>query len=373
MRTDCMEDVPCGLHIIGTERHESRRIDRQLRGRAGRQGDPGASRFFISLEDNLMRLFGSERISGVMDRLGIEEGEVITHPFITKAISKAQKRVEMYNFGIRKRLLEYDDVMNKQREVIYGRRNEIMRSENLDEQIKRLAEDVTGNIVGRFAPDDIPWEEWDVTAASNDLESIFLISFDTSALPDVSVKDADKLGDFFLSRALEAFEIRKSTIPPDIMVQFEKMIMLQSIDEKWMDHLYELDYLREGIFLRSYAQKDPLIEYKQEAFQIFSDMLDDIDRSILWGLFHARLDIERGEEKGKQRKQNVAVHQVLNAYSTPTPKSPEARVAEARGGTGPEDARKRLPFKSERKVGRNDPCPCGSGKKYKKCCGKASV
>ncbi len=368
-RTDCEDDVPCGLNIIGTERHEARRIDRQLRGRAGRQGDPGASRFFISLEDDLMRLFGSERISSVMDRLGAAEEEVIAHPFITKAIGNAQKRVEMYNFGIRKRLLEYDDVMNKQREVIYGRRNELLESVDLDAIISGLIEDVVGSVVDKYSPEHLAPDEWDIEGTTNELESLFLVSFDHSGISADEVKEIDVIYDHCKTKALEAYEIRKSTIPPEIMQQFVKMIMLQSIDEKWMDHLYELDYLREGIHLRSYAQKDPLVEYKQEAFTLFSDMLDEIDRSILWGLFHARFDFE---EKGRRRapESELAVHQVVSAYgAAEAPGAPVAVEAQAQP-RGPAPPPRKKAVRAEPKVGRNDPCPCGSGKKYKKCCGK---
>ncbi|MBN1885623.1 MAG: preprotein translocase subunit SecA [Candidatus Krumholzibacteriota bacterium] len=370
---ECFEDVPCGLHIIGTERHESRRIDRQLRGRAGRQGDPGASRFFISLEDDLMRLFGSERISGVMDRLGVEEGEVITHSFITGAISRAQKKVEMYNFGIRKRLLEYDDVMNKQREVIYGRRNDILGSEDLDGTVLELVDGVVADIVDAVTPHETPYEEWDLDAASVDLESIFIFPFDTAKLDDAVRRDSDRLGEFFRDRAREAYELRKSTIPPDVMQQLVKMIMLQSIDEKWMDHLYELDSLREGIHFRSYAQKDPLVEYKQEAFSMFAEMVEQIDRAIIRGLFHARLDIE---QEGRRRtiEPGVAVHHVASAYGGQAQRRMPATPAGggAVGPSGPAPAAPQEPVRAEPKVGRNDPCPCGSGKKYKKCCGRTS-
>jgi len=381
---ECMEDVPCGLQIIGTERHEARRIDRQLRGRAGRQGDPGASRFFISLEDDLMRLFGSERISGVMDRLGLKEGEVIAHPFITRAIGNAQKRVEMYNFGIRKRLLEYDDVMNKQREVIYGRRNAILETADLDAIVTGLIEGVVSDILDKCAPEDTAPDEWDLDAAVAELENLFLVSFDFSTLFEGKSADLKILYDFFRGKAIEAFEIRKSTIPPDLMKQFLTYIMLQSIDAKWMDHLYELDYLREGIHLRSYAQKDPLVEYKQEAFQMFTAMVDDIDRSILRGLFHARFDWEEREDRRRREDSGVAVHQVTNAYhaagaaagaqgAAPGPGPAAAGMAASPVGAGERPAPKPQPVRAAPRVGRNDPCPCGSGKKYKRCCGKGAV
>jgi len=370
-KTGCEEDVPCGLQIIGTERHESRRIDRQLRGRSGRQGDPGASRFLISLEDDLMRLFGSERISAVMDRLGVEEGELITHPFITRAIGNAQKRVEMYNFGIRKRLLEYDDVMNKQREVIYGRRDRILTEPDAESMMAGLIGEVIEDAMDKFASRSVPPDEWDFEGARADLESLMLVPFDMPDISDDEIPDLDAVIDSFKARGLEAFEMRKSTIPEEIRKDFLRMIMLQSIDDKWMDHLYELDYLREGIYLRSYAQKDPLIEYKQEAFQMFSDMLAEIDRSILWALFRARFKVEGAERRRERPASGVAVHQVASAYAGGG--AGQAAQAPAQRQEGPSAAEGvRKPVRAAEKVGRNDPCPCGSGKKYKKCCGKSA-
>ena len=372
---ECKADVPCGLHIIGTERHEARRIDRQLRGRSGRQGDPGSSRFFISLEDDLMRLFGSERISAVMDRLGVKEGEDIQHRFITKAIGNAQKRVEMYNFGIRKRLIEYDDVMNKQRAVIYGRRDQILASENLDEMVAQLIADVVESVLDKYAPENVQPDEWDLDTASTELESIFLVSFDFADVFKERSADLRILYGHFRARALEAFEFRKSMIPADIKEKFMSYIMLQSIDEKWMDHLYELDYLREGIHLRSYAQKDPLVEYKQEAFLMFSAMVEDIDRSILWALFHAQFESEQDRRARRRPDSGVAVHQVANTYSGMGETGAGKAAAPASPPSGAPAAvaePKEQPIRSAPRVGRNDPCPCGSGKKYKKCCGKGT-
>ena len=374
----CLEDVPCGLQIIGTERHESRRIDRQLRGRSGRQGDPGASRFFISLEDDLMRLFGSERISSVMDRLGVEEGEVITHPFITRAISKSQKKVELYNFGIRKRLLEYDDVMNKQREVIYGRRNEILETEDMDSMVHGLIDDVIDQIADKHMPPETMPEEWDLGGACEELAGIFLFRFDIPDIPEEDRLDEEKVKEYFGTQCREAFELRKSIIPEDIMQQMEKMIMLQSLDEKWMDHLRELDSLREGIHFRSYAQKDPLVEYKQEAFQMFADMVDEIDRSVLWGLFHARVRPTGKERRASSVSEGAAVHRTVDAYSGGASRQAgssaavaPAAAAQPLGPSGGTDSGARATVQREApKVGRNDPCPCGSGKKYKKCCGR---
>ncbi|MCD6379317.1 SEC-C domain-containing protein, partial [bacterium] len=362
----CIEDMPCGLHIIGTERHESRRIDRQLRGRSGRQGDPGSSKFFISLEDDLMRLFGSERVSAIMDKLGLEEGESIQHSFISRAISKSQQRVEMYNFGIRKRLLEYDDVMNKQREVIYARRNEILKSNELDSLVADFIEEYIDSIVEKYLPENTYQEEWNLEMAAMELEQTFIVPFKIPENTD-NLVDPASIRDSFAKKAHEAYQIRKSTIPIEILSKLEKMIMLQSIDAKWMEHLHELDDLKEGIHLRSYAQKDPVIEYKQEAFSLFTDVLADINKTVLLGLFHARL-----EEDNREKQQGRRIHEVTDAYSSNVFKqsNPEfsklrAKSAEQAGRSGHETMRREHP-----KVGRNDPCPCGSGKKYKNCCGR---
>jgi preprotein translocase subunit SecA len=308
-----------------------------------------------------------------MDRLGAEEGEVITHPFITRAIEKSQKKVELYNFGIRKRLLEYDDVMNKQREVIYGRRNSILDTDDLDGMVHGLIDNVIYQVIDGYMPPDTLHDEWDIEGAAGELETIFLFRFDTSALSEKDRKEEQAIISHFRAEARKAFELRKSMIPEEIMLQLEKMIMLQSIDEKWMDNLRELDNLREGIHFRSYAQKDPLVEYKQEAFQMFSDMVDDIDKTVLWGLFHARVDSP--EKTGrKQPRREVAMHRTVDAYADAhKPQETKPVQAAAPGGViGPAGpGRNTQPLQREEpKVGRNDPCPCGSGKKYKKCCGR---
>jgi preprotein translocase subunit SecA len=254
----CMEDVPCGLHIIGTERHESRRIDRQLRGRSGRQGDPGSSVFFISLEDDLMRLFRPERIAGVMDRLGIKEGEVITHPLVTKSIARSQKRVEAYNFEIRKRLIDYDDVMNKQREVIYGRRNEVIDAADLAPIVHTILDDFVDAAVERsIDASELPENQKRAEFLAQ-MESIFLHSFAMS--PDAS-DSLEALREHVAARAREALQVREEFLTrefnsPEMVREFEKFVLLQVIDEKWMDHLHELDSLKEGIHYRAYAQKD---------------------------------------------------------------------------------------------------------------------
>jgi preprotein translocase subunit SecA len=399
--TECERDVPCGLHIIGTERHESRRIDRQLRGRAGRQGDPGSSVFFVSLEDDLMRLFRSDRIAGVMDRLGVKDGEVITHSLVTKSIARSQKRVEAYNFEIRKRLIDYDDVMNKQREVIYGRRNEVIDATELKPIVEFIIDDyVEAALETTIDPKELP-ENQRRDEFIAQLETVFLHPFGTV---DDTPGPLDELREHALAKAREALDAREEFLArqlnnPELVREFEKFVLLQVIDEKWMDHLHELDSLKEGIHYRAYAQKDPLVEYKREAFTLFAELNSRIDRDALYAIFHARLAAQPRPATDLSRAR--AVHQEAGALGAPaaatstplgTPTAPadvrQSGRAPTAGGTGrsaiPRGATEatsrvledrpsgRPVVRTEEKVGRNDPCPCGSGKKYKKCCGKNS-
>jgi preprotein translocase subunit SecA len=370
---ECEEDVPCGLHIVGTERHEARRIDRQLRGRSGRQGDPGHSQFFLSLEDDLMRLFGSQRISGVMDRLGLQEGEVITHKMVTKAIERAQRRVENYNFEIRKRLLDYDDVMNKQREVIYKRRDEIMLEDNLQEILSTMIEDHIDAVMEEFIdPSDLP-ENWPLPEMLAELESMFLYGF---PMPpgDIEKVTAGDLKDHISTLAFESLRAREAYLAEElgneeVVKEFEKYVMLQNIDEKWMDHLHELDYLKEGIHFRAYAQKNPLIEYKKEAFGLFGELNATIDKDALYAFFHARIASRDGRRR-RDISQAQAVHKVAGAYGGPARGGQSsAGSTEATSGALKDPTPTRPQVRTDTKVGRNDPCPCGSGKKHKKCCG----
>jgi preprotein translocase subunit SecA len=391
----CEEDVPCGLHIIGTERHESRRIDRQLRGRAGRQGDPGESVFFISLEDDLMRLFRSDRIAGVMDRLGVKEGEVITHPLVTKSIARSQKRVEAHNFEIRKRLIDYDDVMNRQREVIYGRRNEVIDAEGLHAIIESMIDDHVEGAVARFIDGSELPENQRRSEFVAQLESTFLYSF---TLPEDMSDSLDELRDHAKTRAHEALRMRMDFLGrefnnPEMVPEFEKFILLQVIDEKWMDHLHELDSLKEGIHLRAYAQKDPLVEYKREAFSLFSDLNERIDRDALFAMFHARLAAQPRPtaDLSRARAEHQAATPITQQVAAPVaeeaapPPVSDPRGARPRPFGGPgrgateatsavlrDQPQKGPVVRNEKKVGRNDPCPCGSGKKYKNCCGASS-
>ena len=354
---DCNEDVPCGLRIIGTERHEARRIDRQLRGRSGRQGDPGSSRFFLSLEDDLMRLFGSDRIAAIMDRLGVQEGEVIRHSMVTKAIERAQKRVEAQNFSIRKHLLEYDDVMNQQREVIYDRRLAVLEGAELRDEILDLIKTVVESKVEAHTDAATYPEAWDLAGLKQDLLKTFLVDvkFDQKDLNELKQED---LKENLYKMALQIYDHKEKMLGEELMRQLERYAMLRTIDEKWKEHLYDIDQVKTGIGLRAYGQRDPLIEYKKEAFALFTQMLQAIDEETLELIFKIQLEEKEKPRRGEPERQMRAVHQstVGMGYAQT---QPAEQVAPG----------KPKPVRVGKKIGRNDPCPCGSGKKYKKCCG----
>ncbi len=394
-----------GLHIVGTERHEARRIDNQLRGRAGRQGDPGSSRFYLSLEDDLMRIFGSERISGLMQRLGMEEGVPIEHGMVTRAIERAQKQVEGNNFGIRKHLLEYDDVMNKQRENIYALRRQILEGQisltDQDDQVEvldtrkylmELAEEILDSLVTTYAPRAADFEEWDLDALKREVARVFAI--DAGAL-DFAGMNADEIRDLIWTKALASYEDKEKLVGRDILQRVERDIMLQIVDQQWKDHLYSLDHLKEGIGLRGYGQRDPLVEYKRESFDLFQAMKDRVDEEIVRYLWWLRPVINEPGAQGTQGAEGAGVA----VPRRPAPRTPQANralnfnnpsesasafAASTRGGAavatpaaqgrqparvGGDDAAVKTVKREEPKVGRNDPCPCGSGKKYKKCHG----
>ncbi len=372
----CREEIPCGLHIIGTERHESRRIDRQLRGRSGRQGDPGSSRFYLSLEDDLMRLFGSERIASVMDRFGAEKGEVIKHPFITKQIERAQKRVEAQNFAIRKHLLEYDDVNNAQREVIYRRRQQILDGGSLKDEYKSMIRDYVETLLDKYTLPTAPSEDWNWQDLKADFSRTFLYAFEPQAGAAQRMKQS-ALEENLLSTAFEAYDHREKLLSPEIMRQLERYVLLHTIDEQWKEHLYALDGLKEGISLRAYGQKDPLIEYKREAFGLFTELLDRINRLALERLFRAQVappPPQTLREAAAARLREV--HRETDGYGAGAAARAAGIVEGATGGPrrAPMPSQQGIPkpktVVSDKKVGRNDPCPCGSGKKYKNCCGK---
>ncbi len=342
----CREDIPCGLHIIATERHESRRIDRQLRGRCARQGDPGSSRFYLSLEDDLLRIFGAERIASIMERLQMEEGERIEHKLITSAIERAQARVEAHNFDIRKHLLEYDDVMNKQREVIYEQRAKILTEENLKDEIESNVDALAAEIAQGYADDKVHPDDWDIRGLK---ESVFRQFGFALLLPPDALKDVthEKLHHLIATQAQEVYARKEAEFGEDALRQIEKMVYLQVIDTLWKEHLLNMDHLKEGIGLRGYAQRDPLREYQKEGYNLFLDLVDRISAESIEKLFMVQL-----------ARQPAPVQQ------EPVPSQ---KFVLSRGSDQPE---KGTTIKREgKKVGRNDPCPCGSGKKYKKCCG----
>ena len=342
-----------GLHIIGTERHESRRVDNQLRGRAGRQGDPGSSRFYLSLEDDLLRIFGSDRISPIMEKLGMEEGEPIEHPLINRAVENAQKKVEGHNFDIRKHLLEYDDVMNKQRTVIYDMRREILGSEDLREMVLDFAGEVAEDLAGRFSDENTHPEEWDFEALSTAVYAQFGFRPEIPEAERASLTPSD-LADRVRTGAEAFYAKKEADYGADAIRYLERMFLLSTVDALWKDHLLSMDHLKEGIGLRGYAQKDPLKEYQREGFDLFSDLISRIKEESLKRLFHVKV---QREEEGAEMKERAAA---------PRP----ARVTLSRGDI--KSAGKTTQKREGVKIGRNDPCPCGSGKKYKKCCGASA-
>ena len=338
-----------GLHILGTSRHESRRIDNQLRGRSGRQGDPGSSRFYLSLEDDLLRIFGSDRISGIMDKLGMEEDEPIEHNMISRAIENAQRKVEGHNFEIRKHLLEYDDVMNKQREVVYQQRRETLAREDIKSIIDDMINDVVDEMAAEFSQTKLPSEEWDWEGLEERMRSQFGVALDWTPEQRLEL-DREKLAARLLETATTAYAQQEERIGPETLRYLERIILLQIVDHHWKEHLLNMDHLKEGIGLRGYGQKDPLNEYKKEGFEMFMGMIDTVKQQTVGALFRVQLapDEEVGEIARSRRKQ-------------------QGEMQLGRGGGG----ERRQPVKrSGQKVGRNAPCPCGSGKKYKRCCGR---
>ncbi|HOP75066.1 MAG TPA: preprotein translocase subunit SecA [Bacillota bacterium] len=335
-----------GLHIIGTERHESRRIDNQLRGRAGRQGDPGSSRFFVSMEDDLMRLFGGEMISSLMERLGWEEDMPIEHPTIAKRIEAAQRKVENRNFEIRKQVLEYDDVLNKQREIIYALRKQLLFGEDVHSKVLEMFQDVVTNMLEYYTNPKIHQDEWDLEGLVQAVHHT-LLPQEAITLEELEDLTYNELKELILGRALEHFESKERAVGSERLRQFERFIMLRTIDIKWMEHLQAMDDLKEGIGLRAYGQNDPLVAYKTEAFMMFKEMRDSINEEVVRELAKIPV-VTEVELVHKPRIKNVVTN--LDA-------------------DGQGAVRQRV---VGQKVGRNDPCPCGSGKKYKKCCGQAA-
>jgi preprotein translocase subunit SecA len=328
-----------GLYVLGTERHESRRIDNQLRGRSGRQGDPGESRFYVSLEDDLMRLFGAENIEGMMDKLGMDDSVPIEHKLITRSIENAQRKVESRNFDIRKHVLEYDDVINQQREVMYSERDKVLSGEDLTETVLAMIDDVAEYIVDRFAGEQKYAEEWDLEGLMSYVQQIYLPQPDFSA-EDLKGMLRDEVCELLKEKARALYAQRQEEMGEEVFAELERALMLRIIDEKWMDHIDAMDQLRHGISLRAYGQRDPLVEYKFEAYNAFEDMVNSIKEDMVRYIFRVRVVAQ-----------------------------PEQRaMVENRG----EEEKARKPVRVGKKIGRNDPCPCGSGKKYKKCCGRGA-
>lgn len=350
-----------GLHIIGTERHESRRIDNQLRGRAGRQGDAGSSRFYLSMEDALMRIFASDRVSGMMRKLGMKPGEAIEHPWVTKAIANAQRKVESRNFDIRKQLLEYDDVANDQRRAIYSQRNELLDVSDVSETINSIREDVFKTTIDSYIPTQSLEEMWDIEGLEQRLKNDFDLDMPIAKwLEDEPQLHEETLRERILQQAIETYQRKEEVVGIEMMRNFEKGVMLQTLDSLWKEHLAAMDYLRQGIHLRGYAQKDPKQEYKRESFAMFAAMLESLKYEVISVLSKVQvrmpeeveaLEVQRREEAERLARQQQLSHQTDNSALM---SEEEVKVANS----------------LERKVGRNDPCPCGSGKKYKQCHGR---
>jgi preprotein translocase subunit SecA len=343
--TECSKNVPCGLHIVGTERHDARRIDRQLRGRSARQGDPGSSRFYLSLEDDLLRIFGADRISSIMDRFGMEEDQPIEHRLITRAIENAQSRVEGHNFDIRKHLLEYDDVMNKQREIIYELRNRALHDPSLEDLVQEYTGELAAQILDAYFGEHTTPDEVDLRGFK---EAVFR-QFTTAlwlAPAEIAKMKPDELEEYVLGEIAKAYKNKEAQFGAEMLHQLEKWIYLRVLDELWKDNLLDMDHLREGIGLRGYAQQDPLREYQKEAYALFLSMIARLKKDFLEKLYMVQM-VNREDMRGPEQPRQFVL---------------------SRGQDQPE---KKTAVRKTPKVGRNDPCPCGSGKKYKKCCGAA--
>ncbi|MDX2152011.1 MAG: preprotein translocase subunit SecA [Bryobacteraceae bacterium] len=375
-----------GLHIVGTERHESRRIDNQLRGRAGRQGDPGASRFFLSLQDDLLRIFGGERIQGLMLRLGMEEDVPIESRMITKRIEAAQKAVEAQNFGARKHLLEYDDVMNKQRQAVYGMRRALLEGQEQKPRILEMIKGILGSFLATHCPENEHPDKWDWTALQTDINTQFGVKINLAELQEMGRAEAEEsVYDLLVKR----YEEKEAMVGPEVMRETERILLLNVIDNQWKDHLLSMDHLKEGIGLRGYGQKDPLVEYKKESFLLFQDMMDRIEDETLRFLFFMRLENDSarpalpfsGGDDGDfddsepemvtvTPEQRQAAQSTLQDFTRKIERKKEREMQDLQFVGGEASAPSGQVLRSN-KVGRNDPCPCGSGKKYKKCCGSA--
>jgi len=354
-----------GLHILGTERHESRRIDNQLRGRAGRQGDAGSSRFYLSMEDSLMRIFASDRVSGMMKKLGMEEGEAIEHPWVSRAIENAQRKVEARNFDIRKQLLEYDDVANDQRQVVYAQRNELMDAESIQDTIQNIEQDVISGIVDQYIPPQSLEELWDVSGLEQRLGNEFGLKLTIQKwLDEDDNLHEETLRERILSSWSDLYKAKEEMVGAQVLRQFEKAVMLQTLDGLWKEHLAAMDHLRQGIHLRGYAQKNPKQEYKRESFELFQQLLETLKNDVISVLSKVQVQAQSDVDEMEQRRRDEEA-KIKLAY--------QHSSAEALSDTAEQQVEApRTVIREGEKIGRNDPCPCGSGQKYKQCHGKLS-
>jgi preprotein translocase subunit SecA len=348
-----------GLHILGTERHESRRIDNQLRGRAGRQGDPGSSRFFLSLEDDLMRIFAGDKVKALMQRLGMEKGVAIESKMVSKRIESAQKSVEARNFETRKHLLQYDDVMNRQRETIYGLRRQLMEDPDQREYVLGVAEDLLSDLVKQYLPADASPDDWDVENFKVQLQSTYAFDSEAEGI-DFERMLPQEIEETIWEKAKASYEAKEAQVGAEAMRTYERIIMLNIIDAQWKDHLLAIDHLKQGIGLVGYGQKDPLVEYKKESFDMFQAMLDRIDTTTVRTLFNLQVVSEQAPEQLQQRRQRRPTSMTFTGPN------------QTASAAGEEAARTKTVTRDQPKIGRNEPCPCGSGKKYKKCCGASA-
>ncbi|MBP7206180.1 MAG: SEC-C domain-containing protein, partial [Candidatus Cloacimonetes bacterium] len=358
-----------GLHVIGSERHESRRIDRQLRGRAGRQGDPGTSRFYLSLEDDLMRIFGGDRIAPMMMKMGIKSGDAIRHPWMTKTVERAQKKVEEHNFEIRKNLIKYDEVMNQQREVIYSYRRSVLKGYSLKREVQEMVDEVVLRAVNEHLPPNSYPEDWDLER----LCLWFRNNFNVAIHPEDLASDhlnQGMLESILQELVMQAYEKKEAQVGEEMMRDIERRSMLEVVDDEWRDHLHEMDLLKESVHLRSYAQKDPLVEYKRESFDLFNNLISRIQENVARKVFTTY--ILSKEQMDSLLNNAKTQHEDMSAFiQDQTLQVSQQNASEPPQFSGPyEGGGKPRPVHVAAKVGRNDPCPCGSGKKYKNCCGR---
>ncbi|MDP2172554.1 MAG: SEC-C metal-binding domain-containing protein, partial [Candidatus Cloacimonadaceae bacterium] len=364
-----------GLHVIGSERHESRRIDRQLRGRAGRQGDPGTSRFYLSLEDDLMRLFGSDRVAPMMMKMGLKPGDAIRHPWMSKAVERAQKRVEEHNFEIRKNLIKYDEVMNQQREVIYSYRRSVLKGFSMKHEIVEMIEETVIAIINLHLPPDSYPEDWNLERLCHWFKTSLNISVSVSDLESDHL-NREMLEHTLLEICRNAYENKERQLGDENLRNIERRALLEVVDDEWRDHLHEMDLLKEGVYLRAYANKDPLIEYKRESFDLFQSLITRIQEAVTKKVFTTYI---LSQEQMDSLLRNADLkHEDINAFLLAQQQA-EAGLTQNvsvppqfSGGYQPTEEKQR-PVRVAERVGRNDPCLCGSGKKYKKCCGKEEV